>query len=109
MQTSMSDVADIALQARVYLVVLPLACVGSFFLDGLFIGATWARKMRNAMLPATLAFLALAYTLRPWGNDGLWTAVLLFMLMRAAALAAYAVALPGRPAWIPIQESRDDP
>src|SRR5690606_3633546 len=50
-----------------------LLSFAAFQLDGIFIGATRSREMRNASFYALLVFLALAWLLTPlWGNQGLW-------------------------------------
>jgi len=56
----------------------------AFEFDGVFIGATWTRDMRNLMLAALGLYLALFFALRPFGNAGLWTALLGFLLARGA-------------------------
>jgi MATE family multidrug resistance protein len=43
----------------------------AFQMDGVYIGATWSRDMRNMMLASLAAFLLAAYTLTPaWGMRG---------------------------------------
>jgi MATE family multidrug resistance protein len=88
---TLTDLADIRSSARVYLpwlVVSPLISVWCFALDGIFIGATRGREMRNSMLQATLlAFLPAWYLLQPWGNHGLWAALMIFMVYRGLSLA----------------------
>lgn len=69
----------------------PLLGVWAFQLDGIFIGATRGRAMRNAMLLSLLVYFLAWWLLRAWGNHGLWAALALFYLARAATLA---VALP---------------
>lgn len=62
----------------------------AFQLDGIFIGATGTRGMRNASVVACLAFIAATYATVPlWGNTGLWLAFLGYVVTRAIALAAY--------------------
>ena len=71
--------------ARTYLpfaALTPLAGAAAFEFDGVFIGATWTRDMRNLMLGALASYLALFYALRPFGNTGLWLALLAFLLVR---------------------------
>ena len=76
-----------------WLVVLPLVAVWSFMLDGVFIGATRARELRDSMLISLIGFLGLAVVLTAhYGNHGLWCAMLAFMALRATMLALY---LPG--------------
>ena len=60
----------------------------SFMLDGIFIGATRTRDMRNAMVISLAVYLALIFTLPLWfGNHGLWAAMIGFFIIRAATLA----------------------
>lgn len=67
---------------------MPAVAVWSFQLDGIFIGATLSRDLRNAMLLSFVVFLLTAFPLRlAFGNEGLWTAMLLFMAARGVTLA----------------------
>jgi putative MATE family efflux protein len=59
----------------------------AFQMDGVFIGATWSRDMRNMMLLSFAAYLAALCLLAPaFGNDGLWAALHLFLLTRGVSL-----------------------
>ena len=59
----------------------------AFQLDGIFIGATGTRAMRNASVLSCLAFIAVSYGLIPrWGNLGLWIAFVFYVAARAVAL-----------------------
>jgi MATE family multidrug resistance protein len=65
--------------ARLYLpfvIIAPLLGVFAFTYDGIYIGATWARDMRNLMVLSLLIFLTAWLMLRPFGNAGLWGALL---------------------------------
>src|SRR5690606_4346612 len=77
------------------LAALYVACgFAAFQLDGIFIGATRTRAMRNASLLAILVFLAACWPLtRALGNDGLWLAFTIYVLARAATLGLYCPAL----------------
>ena len=59
-----------------FVVASPLLAVFAFGYDGIFIGATWAREMRNLMILSLLFFLATWFALRGYGNTGLWIAML---------------------------------
>jgi multidrug resistance protein, MATE family len=75
--------------ARIYLpwvAFAPLAAVWSFQLDGIFIGATRSAEMRNAMLVALAIFLTAWWLLTPFGNHGLWAALLVLYAARAGTL-----------------------
>jgi len=85
-----SDAAVAAL-ARTFLpwaAALPLISVLGFQLDGVFIGATRARDLRNSMLTSVAAFLLLAFALQHvFGNHGLWAAFCVFNVLRGLTLA----------------------
>jgi len=68
---------------------VPLVGVWAFQLDGIFIGATRAADMRNAMLLALAIFLAGWWLLRPFGNHGLWAALYVSYLARLGTLLWY--------------------
>lgn len=76
----------------VWLVLLPVAGVASFVLDGVFIGSSWTRAMLQTMAAALVGYVALLWLGRPLGNHGLWLAYALFFLLRAAGQLAL---LPG--------------
>jgi MATE family multidrug resistance protein len=65
-----------------FVVASPLLAVFAFAYDGIFIGATWARDMRNLMVLSLLAFLAAWFMLRSLGNAGLWGAFLVHYAAR---------------------------
>lgn len=90
LQSNLSEVTDYAKQYLIYLAALPLVAVGSYVLDGLFIGATQAAPMRNAMLLALALALPVALALEGLGNHGLWLSFVFFMAARTLLMAVYA-------------------
>jgi MATE family multidrug resistance protein len=99
LQTNIEGVREAAFTYLPYLALMPLIAVWSYLLDGLFIGATRAREMRNAMLLALLLSLPLAWALQPLGNQGLWLAFLAFMGLRSLCLGSYAYRLTRADQW----------
>ena len=99
-QTDIASVRQAAYPYLPYLALLPLVAVWSYLLDGLFIGATRAREMRNAMLLSVLLALPLALALRGLDNHGLWLAFLAFMALRAATLGAMAWRVRRMEGWV---------
>jgi len=83
--------ADVRAMADIYLpwaAFTALSGVLAFEMDGVFIGATWSRDMRNMMVLSFLAFAAALYGLAPaFGNHGLWAALHVFLLVRGLSLA----------------------
>lgn len=65
----------------------PVLGVFAFAYDGVFIGATWARDMRNLMLASFVIYLAAWYLLQPFGNAGLWAALLVHYVARGGLQA----------------------
>ncbi len=86
----MTDLPEIRRLAADYLpwaVALPLVSVWAFAYDGIFIGATRTRALRNGMLVSLVLYLVAANIgLRLWGNHGLWAALAIFMALRAGTL-----------------------
>jgi MATE family multidrug resistance protein len=87
---AMTASADVRQHARDYLwfvVLAPLPGVFAFAYDGIFIGATWAREMRNLMVLSLLIFLGTWFSLRGFGNAGLWAAMLTLYAARGGLQA----------------------
>lgn len=99
MQTDIPSVRETAFEYLPYLALLPLIAVWSYVLDGLFIGATRAREMRDAMLLSVVIALPFAWLARDLGNHGLWLAFLLFMAVRGATLGVIGWRLQRRGGW----------
>ena len=85
--TTSEDVRRSAQDYLWFVVVSPLLAVFAFTYDGIFIGATWARDMRNLMVLSLLIFLGTWFALRAFGNAGLWTAMLALYAARGGLQA----------------------
>ena len=85
--TDLPEVRDTAMRYLPWLIVSPLISVWSFLYDGVYVGATRARMMRDIMLISTLViFLPAWYLLQGLGNHGLWLAFTLFMASRGIGM-----------------------
>lgn len=88
LMTSIREVQLTGYQYLPWMVVSPLISVWCFLLDGVFIGATRSREMRDMMLISTfIVFIPAWYFLQFLGNHGLWLAFMLFFAARGASLA----------------------
>ena len=90
-----SDQPGIAEQARpyyIYMILIPVITFAAFLWDGIYIGATAAKEIRNTMIIASiLVFLPAWFILMPlYGNHGLWIAFLLFMIARGLSMTLMA-------------------
>jgi MATE family multidrug resistance protein len=88
---TMAKVPEVQSAARIYLpwmVAAPVLGLGSYMLDGIFIGATRTRDMRNMMALSLVTYAAAVTLLLPaLGNHGLWAALLISFVARAVTLA----------------------
>ena len=89
----LTNVPEVRATARDYLIwaiVTPAISLWCYLLDGVFIGATCTREMRNAMIVSLLAYLAAWYVLQSgFANHGLWLSLQVYFVARAASLAFY--------------------
>ena len=98
--TSIEEVRDTAYVYLPWIVLSPILSVWSFAFDGIFVGATRAREMRNTMILSLALFVAAWLLLRPLGNHGLWLSFMLFMSARGFSLAFIYKRLDARAAFI---------
>jgi len=85
-----TDIEPVLATVAVYLpwlVLSPLVSHWCFLYDGVFVGATRAREMRDTMLLSCfLVYLPTWWLLQPWGNHGLWAAFMAFMAARGLSM-----------------------
>ena len=85
--TDLPDVRETTLKYLPWLILSPLVAVWSFLYDGVFVGATRAREMRDIMLLSTfLVFVPAWYALQFLDNHGLWLAFMLFLASRGIGM-----------------------
>lgn len=86
-----SDIPAVVQQANdyfIWIVFLPVISCWCYLYDGVYIGLTRAKAMRNSMLAATFGcFFPVWWLLQGYGNHGLWAAFSVFMLVRGLTLA----------------------
>lgn len=93
--TKSAEVLEAARRFFPWVAIMPLIAVACFQLDGIYIGATRGRDMRNAMLISTLVATLIELIAAPlFGNHGLWFALMSFFLLRAVTLAAWYHRIP---------------
>ncbi|MEP4191474.1 MAG: MATE family efflux transporter, partial [Sneathiella sp.] len=86
--TTIESVRLLAYEFVPWLVAMPLIAVWSYQFDGIFVGAMKSSEMRNGMILSFAAyFLAIKGLGEPFGADGLWAALCVFMVMRGLTLA----------------------
>ncbi len=80
--TTSPEVRRIAKDFLPLMALAPVCGALAFCYDGIFIGATWARDMRNLMVASFLIYLSVWWLTTPLGNAGLWIALLSFLASR---------------------------
>lgn len=82
--TSQDDVLALLNILALWLIFLPLAGFGSYWLDGIYVGLGKARDMKNSVAISVLfVFLPFTYLFSFWEYHGLWLAMHGFLLARA--------------------------
>src|SRR5690606_24233838 len=80
----------LAIQHLPYAALYIVVSFAAFQLDGIFIGATQSRAMRNATVLALAVLIALGtWWSALYGNRGLWVALVVYITIRAVVLALY--------------------
>ena len=73
-----------------WIIIIPPLASFCYQLDGIFIGASQTREMRNAMVVSVLTFIGISiYLTRYFENHGIWLSLMLLMILRALTLQFY--------------------
>lgn len=84
------EVQQIAQQHSIYAGIYIIFSFVAFQLDGVFIGATQSKEMRNATLLSLVVLVAVGHILIGfYGNIGLWIAFICFVIFRGIGLGLY--------------------
>ncbi|HIG70023.1 MAG TPA: MATE family efflux transporter [Myxococcales bacterium] len=87
--TTHASVRNLATQHVPYAAIYILFSFGAFQLDGIFIGATRTRDMRNAAALSMLVFLIVLWSSSAQGYRGLWIAFIAYVIARALSLMLF--------------------
>jgi MATE family multidrug resistance protein len=90
--TDKSKIVEVALIYLPWLIAAPLINSFAFIWDGVYVGTTASKAMRNSMIIATVLIFLPAFYLGKdfFGNHGIWLAFSLFMLGRGVLLTILA-------------------
>ena len=73
-----------------WVIIIPPIASFCYQLDGIFIGASQTKEMRNAMIISVTSFIIISiYSTKYFGNHGLWFSLLCFMILRSLTLKFY--------------------
>lgn len=100
--TSIDAVRQAAYIYLPWLIISPVISAWSFLWDGVFVGGTRAREMRDAMvISAFLVYLPVWYFTQGLGNHGLWLAFTAFLAARGLTMTWWFVRIDQRGGWVP--------
>ncbi len=73
-----------------WVIIIPPIASFCYQLDGIFIGASQTKEMRNAMVFSVISFIFISiYLTKFFGNHGLWFSLMCFMILRSLTLRFY--------------------
>ena len=74
----------------IWVLIIPPVASFCYQLDGIFIGASQTKEIRNAMIVSVIGFISLSIYLTDYfGNHGLWFSLMIFMILRTLTLKFY--------------------
>ena len=69
------------------MIIVPPIASFCYQLDGIFIGATQTKEMRNSMIISVIIFITLSiYLVKELHNYGIWFSLIIFMILRSTTL-----------------------
>ena len=85
--TDLPEIKNLSLVYSYWIVLIPFISSFCFQFDGIFIGASQTKELRNAMIISVFIYLLAAfYLLNNFGNTGLWISLCIFFMARALTL-----------------------
>ena len=73
-----------------WIIIIPPVASFCYQLDGIFIGASQTKEMRNAMIISVISFIVISiYSTKYFNNHGLWFSLMCFMILRSLTLKFY--------------------
>ena len=74
----------------IWLIIMPLISSFCYQFDGIFIGVSQTKELRNAMIFSVFSYVVISLILADLlGNTGIWISLCLFMILRALSLYYY--------------------
>ena len=88
--TDLPDIKNLSFSYSYWVVIIPFISCFCFQFDGIFIGASQTKELRNAMIISVSIYIVCAIFLTSsFGNSGLWISLCIFFALRALTLFFY--------------------
>jgi len=90
LMTNIEVIKSLSSSYAVWLIIMPLISSFCYQFDGIFIGASQTKELRNAMVFSVFSYVVISLILVDLlGNTGIWISLCLFMILRALSLSCY--------------------
>ena len=90
LMTDIKSIKDLSSSYTIWLIIMPLISSFCYQFDGIFIGVSQTKELRNAMIFSVFSYLVISLILTDLiGNNGVWISLCAFMILRALSLYYY--------------------
>ena len=90
LMTDIYSIRVLSLDYSIWLILIPFISSFCFQFDGIFIGASQTKELKNAMIFSVFLYLIISSILVDYfSNTGIWISLCIFMVLRALSLFYY--------------------
>ena len=90
LMSDINEIRELSSSYAVWLIILPVISSFCYQFDGIFIGASQTKELRNAMIFSVFGYLLISILLIKFlFNTGIWISLCIFMILRAVSLFYY--------------------
>ena len=90
LMSDINEIRELSSSYAVWLIILPVISSFCYQFDGIFIGASQTKELRNAMIFSVFSYLLISILLIKFlFNTGIWISLCIFMILRAISLFYY--------------------
>jgi len=90
LMSDIKEIRELSSSYVIWLIILPLISSFCYQFDGIFIGVSQTKELRNAMMFSVLNYLIISIILtKLMFNNGIWISLCIFMILRAVSLFYY--------------------
>ena len=90
LMSDLEEIRKLSSSYVIWLIILPLISSFCYQFDGIFIGASQTKELRNAMVFSVMSYLIISIVLtKLLFNNGIWISLCIVMILRAFSLFYY--------------------
>ena len=90
LMSDLEEIRKLSSSYVIWLIIFPLISSFCYQFDGIFIGASQTKELRNAMIFSVFSYLIISIFLtKLLFNNGIWISLCIFMILRALSLFYY--------------------